>query len=183
MTLDTAWIKAELAAIDALVDKQQEKGKRLETLMTAIFSSIDGLRFEGSNTLNFYKTEEIDLMFWNDRERLGVHFLDCPLIVECKSSKTPLSGRDLRYFATTLRDKGRCSGVVVALAGVAGKPEESTAGFFHMTAALMDGVTLLVVTEEDLLAIGSGADLVALLQKRLIEVVKSQVLKVGAAAL
>jgi hypothetical protein len=181
MSIDSSWVANELTAIDALGHEPQEKGKRLETLVATIFSLVSGLQYEGANLLNFYRTEEVDLLFWNDRERDGVHFLDCPLIIECKSSKTPLSGRDLRYFATMLRDKGRSSGVLVALAGVAGDEEAVTAGFYHMTASLIEGVTVLVVTRDDLLALQSGADLVALLKRRLLSVVKSQVLQAAAA--
>ena len=105
-------------------------------------------------------------MFWNDRERHGLHFLDCPLIVECESSKSALSGRDLRYFATTLADKGRSSDIIVVLSGVAGKETAATAGFSHMTAALTQGVSVLLVTREDLLSL-----------------VTSQVLNAGAASI
>ena len=180
MSLNTAWVVAELSAIDALGHKPQEKGKRLELLVTAIFSLVPGLEYEGTNPLNLYLTEELDLLYWNDRERDGVHFLDCPLIVECKSSKTALSGRDLRYFATTLRDKGRTSGVLVALAGIAGNEKATTAGYYHMSAALHEGVNILVVTREDLLALTSGVDLVALLRRRLLSLVRSQVLEAAA---
>lgn len=183
MTLDPAWIASELAEIDSLGEKPQEKGKRLETLIASIFSDVEGLHFELSNLKNFYQTEEIDLLFWNDRERHGLHFLDCPLIVECKSSKSALSGRALRYFATTLADKGRSSGVLVALSGVAGKETAATAGFYHMTAALTQGVSVLLVTREDLLSLTSGAGLVALLKRRLLSLVTSQVLDADVASI
>ena len=180
MTIDAAWIANELSVIDRLDHEPQKKGKRLETLIKGIFLTVPGLEFDAADRRNFYQTEEIDILFWNDFERDGVHFLDCPLIVECKSSKTPLSGRDLRYFATTLRDKGRRSGVLVALAGVAGKEENATAGFFHMTAALHEGVTVLVVTREDLLALSSVSNLVKLLKQRQLSLVRSQVLDAAA---
>lgn len=180
MTFDPTWIASELKAIDGLGDKPQEKGKRLETLIATIFSDVDGLHFQGANLKNFYQTEEIDLLFWNDQERQSVHFLDCPLIVECKSSTVPLSGRDLRYFTTTLGDKGRRNGVLVALSGVAGNEKAATAGFFHMTVAMTTGVSLLLVTRDDLLSLTSGQDLVALLRRRLLALVTSQVLEAEA---
>lgn len=180
MTLDPTWIAGELKAIDGLGGKPQEKGKRLETLMATIFSDVDGLSLELANSKNFYQTEEIDLLFWNDRERNGLHFLDCPLIVECKSSKDALSGRDLRYFATALGDKARSNGILVALSGVAGNEKASTAGFYHMTAALTNGVSVLLVTRADLLSLKSGADLVALLRRRLLALVSSQILNAAA---
>lgn len=181
MTFNAAWIAAELKVIDALAGKPQEKGKRLETLISKIFSQVSGLQYEGTNLRNFYKTEEIDLLFWNDRERDGLHFLDCPLIVECKSSTAPLAGRDLRYFATALQDKGRTSGVIVALAGLAGDEAAATAGYYHMTAALGQGTNVLLVTRADLLALTSSADLVSLLKRLLLSLVRTQVLEAAAA--
>jgi hypothetical protein len=113
MTLDAAWIRAELAAIRA--SKRPEiKGPRLETLIRTIFLAIPGMDLEDIDVKSAYLTEEIDIYFWNDREREGLHFLDCPLLVECKGWSKPVSGRELRYFATTLKDKGRVSGVFVA---------------------------------------------------------------------
>ena len=181
MTLNPVWISNELDAIDLLGGRPLEKGQRLEALISAIFSLVSGLEFDSADRLNFYRTEEIDLLFWNDRERDGVHFLDCPLIIECKSSNTPLAGRDLRYFATTLADKGRRSGILVALGGIAGNEESASAGFYHMTAALGGGVTILVVTREDLLALTTVLDLVALLKRRLLALTRSQILEAGGA--
>lgn len=181
MTLDPAWVSSELSVIDSLGDKPHDKGRRLEALISEIFSLVSGLEYDGADLLNFYRTEEIDLLFWNDRERDGVHFLDCPLIIECKSSSTPLSGRDLRYFATTLADKGRRSGVLVALGGIAGSESAASAGFYHMTAALGGGVTILVVTRDDLLALTAISGLVALLKRRLLALTRSQILEASGA--
>jgi len=69
-------------------------------------------------------------------------------------------GPDLRYFATTLRDKGCRSGVPVGLASLAEREENATAGFYHMTAALHESVTILVVTREDFLTLNSVAGFV-----------------------
>ncbi|MDD1498791.1 hypothetical protein PVA19_10245 [Agrobacterium sp. CNPSo 3708] len=181
MSIDPTWIANELTEIGALGCRAQEKGQRLERLIQTIFSEIPGLEFDTADHRNFYQTEEIDLLFWNDRERDGVHFLDCPLIIECKSSATPVSGRDVRYFANTLSDKGRSSGILVALAGVAGDDERVTAGIFHITAALLTRVSVLVVTREDLLSWRSASDIVHTLKRGLLSLVRDQVLAVDAA--
>jgi hypothetical protein len=175
MTLDPAWIAAALEEI-AATPKAQLKGKRLEDLVRTIFEAVPGLKFEGSNLKNEYGTEEIDLLFWNDSVLDGVYFLDCPLIIECKSSGKPVSGRDVRYFATSLKDKGRRSGVLVALNGIRGDEASISAGYFHLTAALGDGVTILILTADHLRSFKSGADVVAALRKALTELVKRQVL-------
>lgn len=102
--------------------------------------------------------------------------------MECESSKSAQSGRDLRYFATTLADKGRSSDILVALSGVAGEETAATAGFSHMTAALTQGVSVLLATREDLLSLTSVVGLGALLKRRLLSLVTSQVLNAGAAS-
>jgi hypothetical protein len=174
MTLDPTWIADEIKTIEAIT-KAQPKGKRMEDLVKTIFEAVPGLSFEGSNLKNEYGTEEIDLIFWNDNLLEGLHFLDCPLIVECKSSGKPVAGRDVRYFATSLRDKGRRYGVLVALNGITGDEDNLSAGYFHLTAAMGDGVTVLILTADDLVKLASGADVVAALRRVLTHMVVRQV--------
>jgi hypothetical protein len=177
MTLDPNWIASELAAIRASSDPMV-KGPRLEALIRVIFLSVPGLDLEDQDVESAYGTEEIDLYFWNHRERTGLHFMDCPLLVECKAWSKPASGRDLRYFATTLKDKGRSSGIFIALEGLTGDPATKSAGFFHVATAMAAGQTVLVVTGEDLMKLTSGADLIRLLRRRLTDQVRDQVLAV-----
>lgn len=174
MGLDHDWIEGELAGI-AEMRHSQRKGKRLEELIRAIFSEVPGLDFDEANVKNIHGTFEIDLFFWNDQLLEGLRALDCPLIVECKSTPNPLGGRDLRYFASLIRDKGQRDGILVALGGVAGDAEANSAGFYHQTVALIDGVRILIVTGDDLLTLRSGKDLVRLLRRALMTLVKRQV--------
>jgi hypothetical protein len=177
MTLDAEWIADELKAIQASSDPEV-KGPRLEALIRTIFLAVAGLDLEDQDVESAYGTEEIDLYFWNDREREGLHFMDCPLLVECKAWSRPASGRDLRYFATVLKDKGRSNGVFVALQGLAGNPAAKSAGFFHVASAMAAGQTVLLITGDDIAKLTSGADLVRLLRRRLTDQVRDQVLAV-----
>jgi hypothetical protein len=122
----------------------------------------------------------MDLYFWNIRGRDGLHFLDCPLIIECKGWSRAISGRELRQFATLLRDRGRQSGIFVALSGITGSSQATTAGFYHLTAALAGGQLVLVVTGEDLASACDPPSLITLLQRRMLDLVKGQVLDIGA---
>ncbi|RVD41227.1 hypothetical protein EN858_16215 [Mesorhizobium sp. M4B.F.Ca.ET.215.01.1.1] len=173
--LDRAHIALEINAIREETEEAHRKGKRLETLIATIFRAVPGLALEDQDVVSDFGTQEIDLYFMNTCPIDGLHFLDCPLIVECKGWSSAVSSRELRYFASLLKDKGRRSGVFIALEGVAGNPANRTAGFFHLTAAMIEGQTVLILTGEDLLDIGSGEDLVKLLQRRLMDQVKSQV--------
>ena len=76
-------IRAELRAIQG-TRESKAKGQRLEALLARVLCSVRGMTLEAQDVESAYETEEIDLYFWNDRARDGLHFLDCPLIVECK---------------------------------------------------------------------------------------------------
>jgi hypothetical protein len=170
MAIDPAHTADELTAIGEM-EHSQVKGKRLETLMQSLFSQVPGFTFEYSNVQNFFKTEELDLMFSN----ADYNFLDDPLLIECKSSGAPVDGKSVSYFATTLRHRGCRNGVLVALNGVTGTPLKHTAGFFHQTAALIEGVRVLIVTAEDLKSLTSGEEIVRLLKRVQLGLVRQQV--------
>jgi Restriction endonuclease len=180
--IDPAGIRAELAAIRAS-NEADEKGRRLEGLIAGIFNSIAGMSLEAQDVESDYGTEEIDLYFWNNRERDGLHFLDCPLLVECKGWSGPVSGNVLRYFATTLKDRGRSNGIFIALEGITGKAAKLTNSFYHTAAAMADGQTVLVVTGADLEAITDAADLVTLLRRRMLDQVRGQVVAIEGRAI
>lgn len=173
MTLDPDWIAAELKVIEETVESQP-KGAKLEALMRTIFGAVPGLVFEDSNVKNAFGTQEIDILYWNEQPREGLHFLDPLLIVECKSSGQAVPGHQVRYFATTLKDKARRNGVLVALNGVTGDADFQTAAFFHLTAAMFDGIMVLVITGDDLRKLTSGDDLVRALRLAMTDLVKRQ---------
>ncbi len=172
--IDTARVHAELAKIRDAKDAAA-KGKLLESLIAYVFCRVPGLSLDDQDIVNRYGTEEIDLVFWNDPAPGGVHFLDCPLIVECKGWSTPVTGREVRYFATLLQDKGHRNGVLVALNGVTGSEDNLTASFFHTTIAVTHGVRVLVITGVELESLIDSADLVKLLKRRMLELTKFQI--------
>jgi hypothetical protein len=174
---DSEWVRAELAAI-AQTRGAVAKGRRLERLIRLIFGRIPGLILDDQDVVSAYRTQEMDLYFFNRREPNGLHFLDCPLIVECKGWTGPVDGRELRYFADLLRDRGRRDGIFIALHGITGRPDNLTAGFYHVATALASGQLVLVITGEDLRKACGPAGLVALLQRRMLDQVKSQILAI-----
>lgn len=179
--VDAEWVHSELAAIEQ-GRSAAAKGKRVERLVRQIFGRIPGLVLEDQDVISAYRTQEIDLYYFNRREANGLHFLDCPLIVECKGWSGPVDGRELRYFADLLRDRGRRDGIFIALHGITGNPDTPTAGFYHIATALAGGQLVLVITGDDLRDACGPADLVALLQRRMLDQVKSQILAIERAA-
>jgi hypothetical protein len=176
--IDEEWVRSELAIIRR-EHRPVPKGRRLESLIRQIFCQIPGLSLEDQDVVSAYKTQEMDLYFFNARERDGLHFLDCPLIVECKGWTDGVDGRELRYFADLLKDKGRRDGIFVALNGITGDPEIISAGFYHVATALAGGQLVLVVTGDDLANACDTGGLVTLLRRRMIDQVKGQVLAIS----
>lgn len=173
--IERAWVVSEIAEIRS-IRSPNAKGHRLEALVRRIFGDIPGLSLDDQDVVSSYRTQEIDLYYFNAREREGLHFLDCPLIVECKGWTAPVDGRELRYFADLLKDKGRRDGIFVALNGITGDPDVPSAGFYHVATALAGGQLVLVVTGEDLVEACEAGGIVPLLRRRMLDQVKQQVL-------
>jgi hypothetical protein len=172
--IDTARVRAELTKVRR-TKKVAAKGKLVESLVGYVFGCVPGLSLDDANVINVYQSEEIDLIFWNDQEADGVRFLDCPLIVECKGWSAPVPGRELRYFASVLKDRGRRNGILVALNGITGDEANLTAAFYHSAAAQIEGVQVFVLTGTELSTLVDSADLVGLLKRKLLERTKLQI--------
>jgi hypothetical protein len=153
----------------------ERKGRLLETMIADLFASIPGLALDGQDVVNAFRSEEIDLIFWNYQHDQGFRFLDCPLIVECKGWSRPVAGREVRYFATELKDKGRRNGIFVALNGITGDERNLTAAFFHVAAAMIEGVQVLVLTGEELAAIQQVEDLISIFRRKLLGMTRQQI--------
>lgn len=164
----------ELAAIAAERDPAR-KGRLLELCIGRLFGSIPGVTLEDEDVVNAFGSEEIDLIFWNEQHERGFRFLDCPLVVECKGWSRPVAGREVRYFATELKDKGRRNGIFVALNGITGDEHNLTAAFFHVAAAMIEGVQVLVLTGEELVALAHAEDLIPLFKRKLLGMTRQQI--------
>ncbi len=164
----------ELDVIAAERDAYQ-KGRRLERMIGRLFGALSGVTLEDEDVVNAFGSEEIDLIFWNEQHETGLRFLDCPLVVECKGWSRPVSGREVRYFATELKDKARRNGVFVALNGITGDEENLTAAFFHVAAAMIEGVQVLVLTGEELAALSQAEDLLAIFKRKLLGMTRQQI--------
>mgnify|MGYP001179682895 CR=1 FL=1 len=171
---------AELEAIRT-TKKAVEKGKRLERLIRRIFGQVPGLNLEDQDVVRAYKTQQMDLYFFNHREKEELHFLDCPLIIECKGWTKAIDGRELRYFADLLKDRGRRDGIFVALNGITGDADDISA-VYHVATALAGGQLVLVISGNDLKEAHDPSSLVGLLQRRMLDQVKGQVLAIERSA-
>jgi hypothetical protein len=172
--IDAARVRTELRKVRR-TKSAEAKGKLVEALVGYVFGCVPGLSLDDANVINIYQSEEIDLIFWNDQEAEGVRFLDCPLIIECKGWSGLVSGGELRYFASVLKDRGRRNGIFVALNGITGNEANLTAAFYHSAAAQIEGVQVFVITGAELSTLVDSSDLVGLLKRKLLELTKRQI--------
>lgn len=61
-----------------------EKGRALQDLVCYLFEQVPGVNTGKRNTLNTFKSEEIDVAFWNRMDVNGFYFLPNIILVECK---------------------------------------------------------------------------------------------------
>src|SRR5882724_1024518 len=88
-----------------------EKGRALEDLICYIFGKIPGISVTARNENNVFHSEEIDVVFWNEKTRNGLDFLPNLLFVECKNWAVPIGSAEVREFESKLRGKGLTFGV------------------------------------------------------------------------
>jgi hypothetical protein len=69
------------------------RGQALENLILYLLRRIPGIRLEGKDVRSANGSEEIDLLFWNDRVPAGLPFLPNILMFECKNWSAPLTAR------------------------------------------------------------------------------------------
>ncbi len=143
------------------------KGRKLQDLMEYLLSQIPGLTIINRNTLDTARSEEKDLWLKHDPRLSGLPFADLAVPVECKNERTRASAAYIREFATKIRDSGGFDGLFVAKAGLAGSAGYSAHS--AITSELSHGIRITVITGEDIAALRSAEDLIALLQDRYTE--------------
>jgi hypothetical protein len=101
-----------LAAGDAAATAY-DKGKKFEELIVHIFSKVPGVKYYKSNVLNNAGSEEVDVAFFNNKNRAGFPFLEHLLLVECKNWSAPIGAVNVREFSTKLEHRACAYGVLL----------------------------------------------------------------------
>src|SRR4030095_5374815 len=135
-----------------------------------LFESVSGVSVADRNVLNTAGTEEIDIVFWNERRLRGLYFLEAPFLVECKNWGSKVPGHEIVYFANSMR--GRCcrDGILIASNGITGTPGELRDAHYEIAVAARSGQRILVVERPEIDTLTSGAALVDLLKRKVLEV-------------
>lgn len=150
-----------------------EKGRALENLIAFLFPVIPGVEIAERNALNAFATEEVDIALWNNREASGIHFMPNIILVECKNWSNACGSQEVSYFVGRLRQRGCDHGILIATNGITGIAEDLTRAHFEIATALTGGVRVVVITLDELTQLSTSQEIVALLKKKLCQLVVS----------
>ena len=147
-----------------------EKGRKLEEVIAYVFGKVPGVKFYKSNIINNAGSEEVDVAFFNGKQRGGLPFLEYFLLVECKNWSSPVGAIHVRKFATKLKHRACPYGVLVAANGITGIMQDRTAAHDAIRMALaVEDISIIVVTRNELEAWIDTSEVVDLFKLKLCE--------------
>lgn len=147
-------------------DTMKARGNLLEELASHILGSIPGVKVTDHDVLNVHRSQEVDIMLFNEQLPDGLAVFEAFIYVECKNSKEPVSSAEVSYFAYKLKSRSSSLGILVARFGITGDKDDLTAAQHIISQELRDGRQIVVITEKDLAALASPEDVVDLLIRR-----------------
>ncbi len=150
-----------------------DKGRALENLICYLFEQVPGINTGKRNQLNTFKSEEIDIAFWNQRDTDGFYFLPNIILVECKNWSKAVGSEEVSWFESKLRRRGQSFGILVAANGITGNSQRIEAAHEIIRVALSEGRRLIVITRNEIENLNNTEQLVQLLQEKLCELVVS----------
>jgi hypothetical protein len=139
-----------------------ERGKRYESLLEYVFSSVPSALVV-SNRRNYFGAEQVDLAVSN-----GGAFPGLPevFLVECKNYSERVDSKSVGYFLFICMVRGVELAVVAAAEGLTGEASDTSYAHSLALSASTRGCRLVVITTADLLALTSSQDLADMLRKR-----------------
>ncbi len=146
-----------------------EQGKALEDLICYLFGQVPGISIPLRNTKNTFRTEEIDVALWNEKEEQGLHFLSNIILVEAKNWSFPVGGEEVSWFDSKLRSRGLDFGILVSTRGITGDPEKLTAAHYVVSRALSEKRKLVVLKTDEILQLTNTEALCDLIKAKLCE--------------
>jgi hypothetical protein len=147
-----------------------DKGRQLERLIIYAFGNIPGIQFYKSNVLNNPHSEEVDIAFFNNKQKGGLPFLEFLLLVECKNWSIPVGANHVREFAHKLKHRACANGVLIAANGITGSAEERSAAHDAVRMALaVEQIRIIVITRTEIEGWTETAQIVDLIKTKLCE--------------
>ena len=168
----TAIIQGHLTAGDN-ARTRAAKGKALEDLACYLFGMIPGLSITERNAMNPFDTEEIDVACWNEQDAAGLKSFNVLILVECKNWSQAVSSQEVNWFLTKIENRGRDFGILLAMNGVTGNPDDGRAAHHLISVALIKKIRLIVITRAEIEKLTHTDDLVTLIRRKVCQLVVS----------
>jgi hypothetical protein len=117
-------------------------------------------RYEGCSTV-------LHLELYNERHPARLPFLPNHLIIGCKSWQASVNAATLTVFTGKLHKFRVDFGILVAANGITGDANDRTAAHAHLRSVYdRHGLTVIVITREEIEALRSTDDLEALVREK-----------------
>ncbi|MGW5442173.1 restriction endonuclease [Streptomyces asiaticus] len=166
--IDIDKLAALISSAEDATSSTATRGRCYEDVIDYLFSHVPGCQVQ-RNSLNQFKSEEVDLSVSNYREADGLKMLPEIFLIECKNWSDAVDSMAVAFFATKIRHRGCTLGVLIAANGVTGDPIARTSAFHQAGLSLAEGIKILLVTSDDLRRISTVQDLVKVLHKRFLD--------------
>lgn len=170
-------IEVEPINLEILIDEvenansSREKGKTLETLIAELFTTIPGIKIYRKNIVNIQRSEEIDIVLWNEKLGNGLSFLPNILLIECKNWNSPIGSREISVFKEKLVVRSCDYGFFIAANGITGDSEELSSAHNKISSALQAGIRIIVITLDEIKQIHSVTFLLDLIKEKICQLV------------
>jgi hypothetical protein len=165
--------------IRALVAQCQDKnlsttarGRAFEELFCYLLAGLPGVFFQ-PDTINFFKSDEIDIAVANSPAISGLGCFPTLFLVEAKNWDNPVGSTNIGAFIDKLRDRHVELGILVVANRVTGDPELLRAAYYKAASAQTSGRRVLLITMDDLVDLKTSDQFATLLVRRFLGLVAS----------
>jgi Restriction endonuclease len=165
---DPALLKSLLDACESAIGSHA-RGAALENLVQHVFTASPSVKLYERDVKDQSGAQEIDLVFSHLFSMSLLPIPDVTIITECKNERKKTSSAHIFGFAAKLQTRSANIGVFVTAAGLSGKPRPETAAHAAIRDALAGGISIIVVTAEEVSTLSSADELAVLLRDRLME--------------
>ncbi|WP_144079778.1 hypothetical protein [Haliea salexigens] len=143
------------------------KGDAFEELLCYVVGKVPGISITRRNVLNDAHSEEVDIAFFNEQKLKGFFFLPNFILAECKNWSKPLGSIEVNWFDTKLKNRGLSFGILFAANGISGEAAERTAARDVISNSLKEGRDIVVITQDELMAIATTDQLCQLIKEKI----------------
>ena len=156
-----------LLAAAASARSNAARGSIFEDFVQHVFEGVPSVTIYERDVKDESGAQEVDLIFSHFYFVSRIPIPDVTIIVECKNERRKTSSPEVTLFGNKLRSRGLNIGILATYAGLSGR--RGTGGHSAIRDELRQGVSIIVVTAADLVALKCSDDLVQLLTDRLNE--------------